>query len=215
MDAQKEKSVKSLLPVWTLVVLGGAIVSFIFPEVSSWLVYDRAAILNGQIWRILTSHLVHFDKAPLVYDLIAFGVTGWILESKGRGLFCLSCALMALSIGIFLVGVETSMAYYGGLSGLAIGLLTYLALDGLGDLKPWRVLCRLVVFFVPLKIVLEAYTGGSVLLFTASSAFVPIWESHAMGSLTALSIFLAKKIFRNGSTMVSGMPAKANGTACQ
>ena len=33
-----------------------------FADLAGWLQYDRAAILQGQLWRLLTGNLVHWGR---------------------------------------------------------------------------------------------------------------------------------------------------------
>jgi hypothetical protein len=106
---------------------------------------------------------------------------------------------MALCIGLFMVVAKPQMHYYGGLSGIACGSIAYLALHGLHSSRTWSILCRLVLIILPIKIGLEAYTGGSVLPYSTPLPFVPIWESHAIGTILALFCFLVKKIIESKS----------------
>jgi len=193
VDTQKKRCIKLHFPFLTIFLLVGAIISYLSTEVSSFFVYDRAAIINGEFWRLFTGHLVHFNISHLLYDLSAFSLIGWIVESKGYRYFSFLITLMALAIGIFLIVLKTGMAYYGGISGLACGSLIYLALLGLGDEKPWHLLCCLILFIVPIKFFFEGYLGGSILPYSNHSLpFVTIWEAHVVGSVVATTLFFAQ-----------------------
>jgi rhomboid family GlyGly-CTERM serine protease len=199
MDKQKRKSIVSSIPIWTVLVATGSLIAYLSPKVSSLFVYDRAAVLKGEFWRLLLSPMVHFGNAHFFYDLTAFGFTGWMVESKNSRYYWLFCTLMALCIGLFMVVAKPQMHYYGGLSGIACGSIAYLALHGLHSSRTWSILCRLVLIILPIKIGLEAYTGGSVLPYSTPLPFVPIWESHAIGTILALFCFLVKKIIESKS----------------
>ena len=189
METKEKQSIISSLPVCTLSILFISIITFISSDVSSFFIYERVAILNGEIWRLVTGHLVHFNIPHQLYNLIAFGMMGWMIEHKKCRHFFLLCLLISFSIGIFLVIVKTEIAFYGGLSGLACGLLIYLALAGLRDKGPWRTLCCAMLFIVPIKIFFEVYVGESILPYPKGASFTTMWEAHAIGSLIALLAF--------------------------
>lgn len=209
MESQKERRIISHPPVCTLFILFLSIVTFSFPEASSFFIFDRTAILNGEIWRLLTGHLVHFNRTHIVYNFMAFGLVGWMIESNKHRHYFLFLTFIALSISLTLLLVKTGMTYYGGLSGLASGWLVYLALLGLQDTKPWRILCWSVLFILPIKIFFERITGESVLPYWNGPSFITIWEAHAIGSLTALTIFVAQKIIEKNPQKAKGWRNKS------
>lgn len=193
MGAEKEKRPALMMPVFTLSVMTGAIVSYLSADVSACLVYDRQAILNGEFWRLLTSHLVHFNLPHLVFDLSAFGLAGWVIEMRGCRHFGWLCIAMGACISLFLMLMKTEIAFYGGLSGPACGAFVYLALCGLQDSRPWGFISRMVLFMIALKIVIEALQGEFFLKSMAAASVEPIWEAHAIGSAVALSAFALQK----------------------
>ena len=69
------------LPWHTLWMVGSVFLLFVFggsaPEA---LVFDRQAILQGELWRLVTSHWVHSDVEHLTWNLVAFGLLGYMLE---------------------------------------------------------------------------------------------------------------------------------------
>jgi len=200
MDNKKRKSIESSIPIWTFLIATGSLIAYLSPEVSSLLVYDRAAILKGELWRLLSSHIVHFGKAHFFYDLVAFGFIGWMVELKECRYYWLFCTFIAFCIGIFMLIAKPQMHYYGGLSGIACGSLAYLALHGLYSSKTWSILCWIVLIILPIKIGLEGYIGYSILPYSAPLPFVLIWESHAIGIILALFCFLFKKFIESKST---------------
>ncbi|RMD80979.1 MAG: rhomboid family intramembrane serine protease, partial [Candidatus Dadabacteria bacterium] len=50
----------------------------------SALVFERAAVIGGQWWRLLTAHLVHADFAHLGWDVAALAVAGAMVERCSR-----------------------------------------------------------------------------------------------------------------------------------
>jgi hypothetical protein len=126
---------------------------------------------------------------------MAFGVAGWIIEYRGYQHFALLCILMAFFISVFLMVMKPGMIYYGGLSGLASGSIYYLALFGLRESQPWRLVCIVTLFFVPIKIFLEIDMSQSILAYSGPFTLMPL--CHIIGCLVALFLFFALKFNEN------------------
>ncbi len=89
----------------------------------SALEYRRTELLEGQGWRLLTGHLVHFNARHALLDLATFGIAlvlfpgllrGWRLPALILG------AILAIDLGLL---ASPEMAWYAGFSGVAYGVL--------------------------------------------------------------------------------------------
>jgi rhomboid family GlyGly-CTERM serine protease len=86
--------------------------------------YERQAIEDGQIWRLLTGQLVHLNTVHLALNLL--GLAG-VMAVWGREL-AQPCALLvtylgsACVVGIGLWFLEPKLAWYAGASGALHGL---------------------------------------------------------------------------------------------
>lgn len=181
----------SRLPTFTIAVLAMCIASSKVNALASLFVYDREAIFRGELWRLITAHMVHFNNSHLIYNLIVFAVIGWIIEHKGYRYFKLLCLLMAFSISAVMIMLKPEMAYFGGLSGMVCGAIAYGSLLCLREQSPWRTISIISIIFLFLKVSLETYTDGSILPYWGTQDFLPIPLSHIVGILTAVSVFLA------------------------
>lgn len=177
------------VPVVTLLVVAGGIVTYGIPGLASHMLYDRAAILAGEGWRLFTGNWVHFSPSHLLYDLLAFGIAGWIIERRGHPHFGLVTVLSALSIGAALLAMRPEMQFYGGLSGVATGVIVYLALHGLREPGPWRWICVAALVLTLGKVLLESVTGQLTFAAVDHVSFVPVPLSHVAGGVTASIIF--------------------------
>lgn len=186
MSAPQDRRLSRRVPVITLSVVSAALVVAVFPRLAPTLVYDRAAILSGEVWRLFTGHWVHFSKSHLTYDLLAFGIAGWMVEAKGLRGYGWLCLIAPWTINLTLLALEPDLRYCGGLSGLATCVITFLALSGLRDPPPWRWLCALALTGIIAKIALEMTTGHLLLARADTVPFVPVSTSHLAGVLTAL-----------------------------
>ena len=180
-------------PAITLSVVSAALVLAMFPRLAPTLVYDRSAVLNGELWRLFTGHWVHFSRSHLIYDLLAFGLAGWMVEAKGLPGYGWLCLIAPWTINATLLAFEPDMRCCGGLSGLAACVITFLALAGLREPPPWRGLCAIALAGIIAKIALEMATGHLLLAHADTIPFVPATTSHLAGVLTAVLFY-----FRSG-----------------
>jgi rhomboid family GlyGly-CTERM serine protease len=187
-----EAHMKIPRPKWTLLIAVAAIAATVITPLGAQLVYEREAILHGELWRLLTGHLVHFNGRHLFYDLLAFGAAGILIEARRPRAFLLLCLTMASTIGLTLLLTQLHMHTYGGLSGLACGAFCYLALMGLHDNGLSRYMSMLILMALPLKIAAELWTGTSLLTYTVDSPFIAMPLSHAAGVVTAGFNFLSQ-----------------------
>ena len=194
MDTSKPPGLGRRLPVITLLLVGSGVLIAMFPGWSSWLIYDRSAILSGEIWRMFTGHWVHFSTSHLVYDLLALGIAGWIIETQGLPHFGWFCLLAPWLISAVLLLFEPQMKFFGGLSALATAAIVYLALFGLHDAGPWRWVCLAALAGVAGKILFEMTTGRMIFVTTGNVPVTVSVASHITGALVALLFYGQAKI---------------------
>jgi rhomboid family GlyGly-CTERM serine protease len=94
------------------------------PGLLDALLLDRAAVARGELWRLLTGQLVHLSLGHLACDLASFAALGLRFEASlgpRRTLLALlsSAALVDAVVLLGLAGGDI----YGGISGVAVGLL--------------------------------------------------------------------------------------------
>lgn len=84
--------------------------------------YDRAAIEAGEIWRLVTGHLVHLGPSHLAMNVLALAILAAVLPALATWRQWLLAGVMsALSIDIGLFVFNPSVAWYVGLSGVLHG----------------------------------------------------------------------------------------------
>lgn len=134
--------------------------------------YERNAILDGQIWRVLTGHLVHVSWLHLGVEAAGAVLVVAFLRRHLRWAAVLLCAVGA-SVGLFLFGLRVHA--YCGLQAVLHGLVVYGALmawrcDRLGG---WLVAVFLVVASIAWDMTADdlPLTGAEEPLATAAGAF--------------------------------------------
>jgi rhomboid family GlyGly-CTERM serine protease len=178
------------LPLITITVVAISFFATLFPVAGDALIYDRQAIAAGETWRLLSGHLVHLSLQHLVIDLLAFGISGVLIErSLGRlsgGLYL----AMSAGIGLALLALDPELARFGGLSGLAYGNVAFLALTiHMRRQAGYRTAQTLLVAML-LKLLTDfTYTTSGLLgMSTEQAVTVPL--SHLMGVLFACMFFI-------------------------
>lgn len=170
-------------PWATAAVATAAALTLALPSLAAALVYDRAALLEGQVWRLWTGHLVHFTPVHLAWNLALLVFTGGWLERLAPGPTRAFYAGAPLLIGVVLLALAPDLAQYGGLSGLGAGLTVGLALRQRNEPSESRGLWHGVLGLVALKVGLEAWTGTPLLAEGIRS--VPL--AHLAGLASALA----------------------------
>jgi rhomboid family GlyGly-CTERM serine protease len=175
------------LPLVTITISTLSALIFLLPG-AEWLEYDRNAILSGEWWRIVTGHWVHFSARHFLYDTAAFGIAGWMIETRGCRHFGWLCALAVFVISGSMLLFDPHLQICGGLSGLATAAVVFLALNGLEERGPWRWICMTALLLCAAKLALESATGSFVVL-RAASTFAPVPANHIAGAFTALAVY--------------------------
>ena len=146
--------------------------------------YERAAVLAGEAWRLVTGHLVHADAAHLGWNLLGVLIVGYLFAREYTGrqwLLVLAASTVATGLGFLLL--EPQLETYVGFSGLlhgcmAAGLVAWLR--GPRDTITWAVAALFAA-----KLAWEHLVGP--LPFTSSSLSLPvIHEAHSYGAVGGL-----------------------------
>ena len=176
-------------PCASLLLGALAAVVYAFPALADGLQYDRAAVLKGELWRIVTCHWTHWSLDHLLWDLAVFVGLGAACEQMNRSRYLagltLSAILIPLTVLVLLPGIET----YRGLSGLDSTLFALLVIFNLD-----KRLSLGVGFFVGflLKTAYELATGGTVFV-SGSPDIVSVPLAHAVGAAIGILMVLDRR----------------------
>jgi rhomboid family GlyGly-CTERM serine protease len=169
-------------PGLLLVVLAGF--QFAVPAALPVLRYERAAILDGEAWRLVTGQLVHADLAHLAWNVFGVLLVALLFArdyTPRQWLLVLAASLLAVNAGLLLL--EPQVAWYVGFSGalhglMSAGLLAWLRTSR--DPLTWFVAALFAA-----KLIWEHFHGA--LPFTAASLSLPvIHQAHSYGAAGGL-----------------------------
>ena len=160
-------------------------------ELRQWGRYDREALESGELWRLVTAHLVHLGWGYLWLNLAALVMMAVLFDGlMSASDWVLASALAALRIDIGLYLFHPDVAWYVGLSGSLHGMmivgafalrrsvtsLGYILLLGIGSKLIWEQLAGPIPFS-------ESTSGGPVLV-----------EAHLYGTIGGLLTQLIRLI---------------------
>jgi rhomboid family GlyGly-CTERM serine protease len=151
------------------------------PAPEAW-VFDRAAIAQGEWWRLLTGHWVHSDWQHARWDIAALIVFGLLFEARLGWRLPLALLVATFGVDAWLWWGDPDLHRYCGLSGILNGLLAAGLVQLWHDLRHPAVL--LTAAGAVLKIVVEMHAGQA--LFT-QTAWPSVPAAHAVGLLCGLA----------------------------
>jgi rhomboid family GlyGly-CTERM serine protease len=183
------------LPLVTLLLAASAVLFSLWPGAAQALQWERAAVLAGEEWRLLTGHLVHFGAEHLAYDVVALVLLGAACERRGRAVLVGTLVVSALAIPAVVASARPDLGSYRGLSGLDAALFALLlarlvresAAQG-ARLRTGGLLLVGALFAVKLAV---EFSGVAV--FVDTGAFLPVPEAHAAGALVGLAFGVAAR----------------------
>jgi len=166
-------------PVLIIVILV-LIYSISAADLPAWR-YDRGAVLAGQLWRLVTGHLVHGDLHHLAWNVLGVLIVGLLFAgdyTAPQWVVILIASTAAIDLGF--LTFQPQLEWYVGFSGvlhgaMAAGLVRW-SYRGGGALT-WLVGAIFVA-----KLGWEHFMGP--LPFTASGLSLPVvHEAHSYGAV--------------------------------
>lgn len=176
----------SRFPLLTSALVAAAVAIFLLPPgVAAALQFDRAAVAHGEVWRLVTAHLTHFDASHLVWDVGVLAALGWAGERQSGRATALALALAAVAITGAVWAWQPQFATYRGLSGLDCALYGLQAAHLLR--QPGRT-PRLIgvgaLAALGAKCVIELSSGTT--LFAQGNGYDPVPLAHLIGGLAGV-----------------------------
>ena len=181
-------------PLITMIIAGACVALPRWPTTEQFLQFDRAALLNGQIWRPLTCHLAHWSASHEIWSVEAFAVLGMLGEIRDRRAFAICCIAAALACSLALLLFWPDVQLYRGMSGVDSALFTWLVVFNLrasGDHRhsaAYKVALVLLLFAFIAKVAWEAQTHHSLFVSGDGKSFVSLPGVHAVGGAIGICV---------------------------
>ena len=157
-------------------------------DIGQCLAYDRTAIIAGEVWRLVTGHLTHWNADHLFWDIAMFMILGVIVERRNARHFAGLLAAAALAISAVLWFCHPAIVQYRGLSGIDSALFTYAAIMLSVEARQARrpALSRLILVSLAgfaSKVGYEFVTGSTLFVSSSEAGFSPLASAHLIGGL--------------------------------
>lgn len=166
-----------------IIFLISFVIYFLPASIESILIYDRSDITSGQLWRLITGHLVHTNFNHLLLNLAGLTML-WALHgdhyTPKTYLLAFITSLVVCSLGIYYF--DPSMERYVGLSGVLHGIFVWGAI--LDIKKGWNSGYLLLIGVVA-KVAYEQVFGASADVEALINASVAI-DAHLWGTVGGL-----------------------------
>lgn len=158
------------------------------PDTQALLEYQRQAILNGELWRLLSGHLTHINQPHLLLNIGGLSLV-WIMGSSHLTLrdWLISTLFIALFISCALLLLDPEIEWYRGFSGVLHGLFVYVASKYLKT-RPYFAILLITALLG--KIVYESFSG-QMPWYGDHTDFAIITQAHVYGGVGGLIIAFA------------------------
>ena len=159
--------------------------------------YDRDAILAGQVWRLLTGHLVHLGAPHLAMNLVGLALI-WMLFGRlmttAAWLATLLSSALAVSFGLLVF--NPGLTWYVGLSGVLHGM--FLAGAILSIVSGYRAEILLLGFIIA-KLAWEQWVGPLPGSAEVAGGDVVV-DAHLYGAIAGVIAALVIILWRRRTT---------------
>lgn len=175
------------MPWRSLAISALAALALAFPSLGAAWEFQRIAVTrDGELWRLMTAHLTHFDFDHLCWDVAALLILGSLAERAGRRATVLTLLSAALVIGLGVWLFQPRFDTYRGLSGLDSALYglvcARLVADGVRARHGFSVaIGALALTGFALKCGAELTLGETVFTAGAAAGYAPVPLAHVLG----------------------------------
>lgn len=197
-DADRNQSLATRLPIAALGCTLLAVAIWLVPGVAERLQFDRGAIAAGEIWRVVSGHLTHWNGDHLCWDVLMFAVLGALVERTSRASFLATTVLSALAISAALWFLQPAQALYRGLSGIDSALFVFqaiwLAREALSEKRfAASVLPIMALAGFVGKVGYEYASGCTMFVDSMAAGFEPLPLAHVIGGLVGAAVVVARE----------------------
>jgi len=177
------------LLIAALIVLFAVFPEFFFPLLS----LERAKVSQGELWRILSSHFVHFGWAHTLMNLAAFLLCALaLLERFSAPTLIALISFCCLAVGAGIYNLNPEYETYAGLSGAIHGFIIA------GLLLNKRHAYWLNAIFIALvfaKIIYEHQAGYQATQLQSLLPVAVAYDAHLYGALAGLVFGIGNLLF--------------------
>ncbi|MEQ8377401.1 rhombosortase [Parvibaculum sp.] len=192
-EGQSERNHGGISLPWFPLLLTGAmaLIHHIGAAASDMLIFDRAKIMDGELWRLVSGHLVHLNFQHLIWNGLAYLVLA-VMARHDEGISytrqgaIIFAGVVAIDTAILLS--PTQLSHYAGFSGVLNALWAVMIVEAWRQKRSGFI--ALIGFLSLAKIVYEAVTAETLFFYTPWPA---AFEGHAGGAVAGLLFLVAER----------------------
>lgn len=155
--------------------------------------YRRGAVLQGQIWRLLTGNLVHLGWVHLARDTAGlFLIWGLVAQSLDRHSRLWVLGMSGLAVGLGLLVFSPTIEWYVGISGVLFGLFCAGVLSQLRD----RPVYACTLLFGMAAVIAWTLYAGALPAETRGLGGRVVPQAHLYGALGGAAFISARAALR-------------------
>ena len=186
MNAARTPSLRRAVPWAVPLVAALALAAPFWPGAPHGLWFERDRVLEGEWWRLWTAHVVHLGASHLFWNLAVFLPAGLWAERIAPRRTRWFLLLAPPAIGLVLLALAPGLQGYVGLSGVAAGMLAWLAFLKLRAADSDRGFWWGALALLGLKIVAESMAGRPIFASFPLGNEVPVPLAHLAGIACAV-----------------------------
>ena len=175
------KGLDRISPAWAALGIAALAIAAEFGGETARLAlrYDRLALEQGELWRLLSGHIVHLGSSHLLMNLVALAALTWLLAPLLGPLNWIGVVVVSgLAIDAGLYWLSPAVGWYVGLSGVLHGAWAAAAVLAWPDRRREATLLALLL---AVKLGYEAFVGPTEI--TSAIAGGPVVAvAHAYGA---------------------------------
>jgi rhomboid family GlyGly-CTERM serine protease len=178
------------------------------PVLRDAFIYERSAVVQGELWRIFSAHFVHYSNSHLLGDMLILFPAALLAELRSRKELVQCLAVSASAVGVAVFIFEPGVWRYAGASGVSYGLLVFVAMCGLHGNPRWRKVCVVILVLVAGKLAAENLFGWRPVNWESEAGFVTVTLAHITGAASGLSVWFAChfRVWQVRIAAASGLP---------
>lgn len=166
------------------------------PGLGDALLFDRDAIRQGEVWRLVTANAVHYSWAHLWGNVAVLAVAGVWAESRAPRTLAGVLGLASLGVGGAVWTFEPGILQFAGASGVAVAVAAHAAGCAWRDGGRARWVAAAVLAGLVAKLIADC--AGWHWRDTAADGFVVVATSHLAGALMGALPVLALAVRHRG-----------------
>lgn len=161
------------------------------------LLYERTALANVELWRVVTCHWVHLNWDHLFWSGATFLFLGSVCEILDRKKTYQTLVTAAALIPLTLWWGQPRLSVYGGLSGLdcafyALLFTLLIKREVSSGSRLWAGFYAVGLLALLVKVLYETTTGMTLFVANIHSGMVPVPLSHLAGGFAGFIVGICK-----------------------